>query len=93
MVSETGNRFIRTKFYDLQRDYREVYTASTAVGTWGGAESVRVIQRHLATKMKDPDIDTGCGMPNEGIENLRPETQASVKAFLIKDQSLLQKPE
>ncbi|MEM1083375.1 MAG: sulfatase-like hydrolase/transferase [Verrucomicrobiota bacterium] len=92
-VPGPGENPIGAKFYDLQRDTREEYPVSTEIGAWGGAEMVRVIQRHMVTKKKYPDTDADRGLPYDGIENLRPETQAAVKAFLIKNQSLLQKPE
>jgi arylsulfatase A-like enzyme len=92
-VPGPGENPIGAKFYDLQRDTREEYPVSTEIGAWGGAEFVRVIQRHLATKKKYPDVDAARGIPYDGIDNLRPETQAAVKAFLIKNQVLLQKPE
>jgi arylsulfatase A-like enzyme len=92
-VPGPGENPIGAKFYDLQRDTREEYPVSTEIGAWGGAEFVRVIQRHLATKKKYPDVDAARGKPYDGIDNLRPETQAAVKAFLIKNQVLLQKPE
>ncbi len=91
-VPGPGENPIGAKFYDLQRDTREEYPVSTEIGAWGGAEFVRVIQRHLATKKKYPDTPAAFGMPYDGIENQRPETQAAVKAFLIKNRVLLQKP-
>jgi arylsulfatase A-like enzyme len=90
-VPGPGENPIGAKFYDLQRDTREQYPVSTEIGAWGGAEFVRVIQRHLATKKKFPDEPAATGMPYDGIDNLRPETQAAVKAFLIKNKSLMQK--
>lgn len=92
-VPGPGENPIGAKFYDVQRDTREEYPVSTEIGAWGGAEMVRVIQRHMVTKKKYPDTDAARGMPYAGIENLRPETQAAVKAFLTKNQVLLQKPE
>ena len=90
-VPGPGENPIGAKFYDLQRDTREEYPVSTEIGAWGGAEFVRVIQRQLVTKKKYPDEKAAFGMPYDGIDNLRPETQAAVKAFLIKNKSLLQK--
>lgn len=90
-VPGPGENPIGAKFYDLQRDTREEYPVSTEIGAWGGAEFVRIIQRHLVTKQKYPDEKAAVGMPYDGIDNLRPETQAAVKAFLIKNKPLLQK--
>jgi arylsulfatase len=57
---------------------------ATEVGAWGGAEFVRIIQRHKMRMQKYPDEGPAFGRPYEGIENLRPETKAAVEAFLIK---------
>ena len=89
-VPGPGENPIGAKFYDLQRDTREEYPVSTEIGAWGGAEFVRIIQRHLATKMKFPDVDAARGMPYAGIDNLRPETKAAVQAFLVKNKVLME---
>ena len=70
-------------FYDLFRDTREEWPVSTEVGAWGGAKFVRMVKRHLARKQKYPDQGPATGMPYEGIENLRPESQAAVQEFLF----------
>lgn len=74
---------ILADFYDLNRDTREQYPVSTEIGAWGGAKFVRMIQRHMARKAKYPDEGPATGMPYEGIENLRPESQAAVEQFLF----------
>ncbi|WP_227021565.1 sulfatase-like hydrolase/transferase [Oceaniferula marina] len=89
-VPGPGENPIGAKFYDLQRDTREEYPVSTEIGAWGGAEMVRVIQRHMVMKKKYPDTDADRGLPYDGIENLRPETKAAVQAFLIKNKILLE---
>jgi len=83
-VPPPGENPIGAKFYDLQRDTREEWSVSTEVGAWGGAEFVRVVQRHMMRKQKFPDEGPARGTPYEGITNLRPESQAAVKAFLTK---------
>jgi arylsulfatase len=70
-------------FYDLFRDTREEWPVSTEVGAWGGAKFVRMVKRHLARKQKYPDQGPATGMPYQGIENLRPESQAAVQEFLF----------
>ena len=90
-VPKVGENPIGAKFSDLSRDTRDEYPVSTEVGAWGGAEFVRIIQRHLAMKKKYPDEDAARGIPYEGIENLRPESKAAVEAFLIKNRVLLEK--
>jgi len=70
-------------FYDLFRDPQERYPVATEVGAWGGAKFVRMIQRHMKRKAKYPDEGPATGMPYDGIDNLRPESQAAVKEFLF----------
>lgn len=82
-----GENAIVAKFFDLYRDTREEYSVSTEVGAWGGQEFVRILGRHMARKEKYPDTPPAYGMPYEGIENIRPETQQAVEAFLIKQSS------
>lgn len=48
-----------------------------------------MIQRHLKRKAKYPDEGPALGMPYEGIDNLRPESQAAVEEFLF----MVQTPE
>jgi len=86
-VPGPGQNPIIGKFYHLYRDTREELPVSTEVGAWGGAEFVRVIQRHLKRKAKYPDEGPALGVPYDGIENLRPESKAAVEAFLFKQKS------
>jgi len=86
-VPGPGENPIGAKFYDLYRDTREEWPVATEVGAWGGAEFVRVIQRHMMRKQKYPDEPPAYGVPYDGIENLRPETKAAVEAFLFKQSS------
>ena len=46
-----------------------------------------VFTRHKQRKAKYPDEKPAFGRPYDGIENLRPETEAAVEAFLIKQAS------
>ena len=87
MVPKPGENPIGAKFYDLFRDTREEYPVSTEIGAWGGAEFVRIVQRHMMRKQKYPDEGPARGIPYEGIENLRPETKAAVEAFLFKQKA------
>lgn len=82
-----GENPIVAKFYHLLRDTREEYPVSTEVGAWGGAEFVRVIQRHMIRQQKYPSEPAATGIPYDGIANLRPESQAAVKAFLTKQKA------
>ena len=83
-VPGPGENPIVAKFYDLFRDTREEWPVSTEVGAWGGAEFVRVIQRHKQRKSKYPDEGPATGVPYDGIENLRPESKAAADSFLTK---------
>ncbi len=86
-VPGPGQNPIIGKFYHLYRDTREELPVATEVGAWGGAEFVRVIQRHVMRKQKYPDEGPARGVPYDGVENLRPESKAAVEAFLFKQQS------
>ena len=86
-VPKAGENPIVAKFYDLFRDTREEHSVSTEIGAWGGQEFVRIIQRHKARMQEYPDEKSAHGRPYDGIENLRPETQAAVEAFLLKQRS------
>jgi arylsulfatase len=79
-----GENPIVADFFDLYRDTREEYPVSTEVGAWGGQEFVRILARHMARKEQFPDTPPAYGVPYEGVENTRPETQAAVDAFLVK---------
>jgi arylsulfatase len=89
-VPAPGENPIGAKFYDLYRDTREELAVSTEIGAWGGAEFVRIIQRHVMRKQKFPDEEAARGVPYDGVENLRPETQAAVEAFFHKRNSAMQ---
>jgi arylsulfatase len=86
-VPGAGENPIGAKFYDLFRDTREEWPVATEVGAWGGAEFVRVIQRHKKRMAKYPDEPPAFGVPYDGITNLRPESKAAVEAFLFKQKS------
>lgn len=79
-----GDSAILADFFDIYRDTHEKYPVSTEVGAWGGKEFVRILERHMGRKQLYPDTGPATGVPYEGIENLRPESQAAVDAFLLK---------
>ncbi len=86
-VPKAGENPIVAKFYDIFRDTREEYPVSTEIGAWGGAEFVRIIERHMKRKKQYPDEGPALGRPYDGIENLRPESKKAVEAFLFKQQA------
>ncbi len=83
-VPGPGENAIVAKFYDLYRDTREELPVGTEIGAWGGAEFVRILQRHKMRLQKYPDEGPALGIPYDGVENQRPETKAAVEAFLFK---------
>ncbi|MES0810558.1 sulfatase-like hydrolase/transferase [Roseibium sp. SCPC15] len=83
-----GESPILAEFFDIFRDTHEKYPVSTEVGAWGGQEFVRILGRHMGRKEKYPDGPPAYGVPYEGIENLRPESQSAVEAFLLKRSSV-----
>ena len=86
-VPGPGENAIAGKFYDLFRDTREEWPVSIEVGAWAGAEFVRIIQRHKQRMERFPIEPPAFGRPYEGIVNLRPETEAAVEAFMLKQKS------
>jgi arylsulfatase len=77
------NPVIAAKFFDLTRDPREERAAdSIKYGTWAGGQFASMVKRHMGMRQKYPDREPVHAVPYEGIENLRPETQDLVKAFL-----------
>jgi arylsulfatase len=77
------NPVIAAHFFDLTRDPREERTAdSIKYGTWAGGPFASMIKRHMGMRQKYPDRKPVHGVPYEGIENLRPETQDLIKSFL-----------
>jgi arylsulfatase len=87
IVPAPGENAVVATFYDLFRDTREEWPVSTEIGAWGGAEFGRVIGRHMQRKAKYPDEGAATGIPYEGIENLRPESEAAVEVFLFKQRT------
>ena len=78
-----SNPVISAQFFDLYRDPREERPAdSIKVGTWAGGQFAAMVKRHMATRQQYPDRKPVTAVPYEGIENLRPETQALVEHFL-----------
>jgi arylsulfatase A-like enzyme len=86
-VPGPGENLIAAPFYDLYRDTREEWPVGTEVGAWGGQEFGRLIGRHMMRKQKYPSEPPARGIPYDGVENQRPETEAAVKAFLFKKNS------
>lgn len=83
-VPPPGANPIGAHIFDLYRDPREERPIdSIKYGPWGGGQFVAMIKRHMAYKQKFPDRKATHGIPYEGIENLRPETQKLVEFFML----------
>ncbi|MEM7224545.1 MAG: sulfatase-like hydrolase/transferase [Pseudomonadota bacterium] len=67
--------------YNVLRDPREEYPQ---IGTalWSGASFQDMVKRHMIMIKKYPHAPLGKGVPYEGIENLRPESQETVETFM-----------
>ncbi|MEP1596219.1 MAG: sulfatase-like hydrolase/transferase [Halieaceae bacterium] len=78
-----GANPIAAPIFDLYRDPREERPMDAIkYGPWAGGQFAGMAKRHLANKMKYPDRPMTMGIPYEGIEDLRPETQNMLKIFL-----------
>jgi arylsulfatase A-like enzyme len=85
-LPEPGENPIGAPIFDLYKDSREerTDTAKTIpLGVGFGGPFVGMMKRHLGWKQKYPDREQGHGIPYGGIENLRPETQELVDAFIM----------
>jgi arylsulfatase len=79
-----GTNPIGAPLYDLYRDPREERPAdSIKYGPWAGGQFANMVKRHMAYKQKFPDRPPTYGMPYEGIEDLRPETQEVLRVFSL----------
>jgi arylsulfatase len=79
-----GTNPIAAPIFDLTRDPREERAIdSIKYGPWAGGQFANMAKRHLGYKQKYPDQPAGTGIPYEGIENLRPETQQVLDIFLL----------
>ncbi|MEM1154681.1 MAG: sulfatase-like hydrolase/transferase [Pseudomonadota bacterium] len=77
-----GTNPIAASVFDLYRDPREERPLdSIKYGPWAGGQFAGMVKRHMAYKMKYPDRPPTLGIPYEGIENLRPETEFMVEIF------------
>jgi arylsulfatase len=66
--------------FNVLRDPREEHPQ---IGTalWSGASFQDMVKRHQITIEKYPHLALGKGLPYEGIENLRPESELARKVF------------
>ena len=66
--------------FNLLRDPREEHPQ---IGTalWSGASFQDMVKRHMLMIKNYPNLPLGKGVPYEGIENLRPESEMTRKVF------------
>ncbi len=67
--------------FNLYRDPREE-GPFVGLPLWSGASFQDMIKRHMLMITKYPHAKLGKGKPYEGIENLRPESKATVETFM-----------
>ena len=84
LAPEGANPITSAQFFDLYRDPRESRPMdSIRISPWSGGQFAAMIQRHMALKKKYPNRPPTHGVPYEGIENLRPETEKLVEIFKL----------
>lgn len=66
--------------FNLYRDPRE-QVPLVGYSLWSGASFQDMVKRHLKTIAKHPHLPLGKGVPYEGIENLRPESEETREVF------------
>ena len=66
--------------FNLLRDPREM-TPQVGYSLWSGASFQDMIKRHMITIKQYPHLPLGKGVPYEGIENLRPESEKAREVF------------
>lgn len=66
--------------FNLYRDPREEYP-HIGNALWSGASFQDMVKRHQITIKQYPHLPLGKGVPYEGIENLRPESELARKVF------------
>ena len=66
--------------FNILRDPREL---SPEIGNalWSGASFQDMVKRHQKMIAKYPHLPLGKGVPYEGIENLRPESELAREVF------------
>jgi arylsulfatase len=67
--------------YNVLRDPREQHPM-IGHSLWSAASFQDMVKRHQMSIMKHPHNKLGKDKPYEGIENLRPESEATVEAFM-----------
>ncbi|WP_171100017.1 sulfatase-like hydrolase/transferase [Ruegeria sp. HKCCD7255] len=66
--------------FNVYRDPREAHPL-VGYSLWSGASFQDMVKRHQKTIAKHPHLPLGKGVPYEGIENLRPESELTREIF------------
>lgn len=66
--------------YNVLRDPREQHPL-VGYSLWSGASFQDMVKRHMLTIKQHPHLPLGKGVPYEGIENLRPESEKAREVF------------
>ena len=66
--------------FNLLRDPREM-SPQVGYSLWAGASFQDMVKRHLMMITQYPHLPLGKGVPYEGIDNLRPESEKARKVF------------
>lgn len=66
--------------FNIYRDPREEHPL-VGYSLWSGASFQDMVKRHQKTIAKYPHLPLGKGVPYEGIENLRPESELTREVF------------
>jgi arylsulfatase len=67
--------------FNILRDPREEH-AQVGYALWSGASFQDMVKRHQITIKQYPHLPLGKGLPYEGIENLRPESELAREVFM-----------
>jgi hypothetical protein len=76
----SGRAAVPHKTNYVYRDPREQHPL-IGHSLWSGASFQDMAKRHFMRIAKYPHNELGKGMPYEGIENLRPESEEAVRTF------------
>ncbi|WP_377190548.1 sulfatase-like hydrolase/transferase [Ruegeria meonggei] len=67
--------------YNIYRDPREEHPL-VGYSLWAGASFQDMVKRHQKMIAKYPHSEIGTGLPYDGIDNLRPETELTREVFM-----------
>lgn len=80
-IPPPGAPGVAAAVYDVQRDPREE-SPMLPIALWASASYQDIIARHKMNMAKYPNAEVGRDRPYSGIDNLRPESEEMVEAFM-----------